>query len=404
MTSSYSTDIVIFGGGIAGLWLLNHLRNQGYQAILLETDKLGSGQTLASQGIIHGGLKYALSGTLSGAANIISDMPARWRSCLAGEAEIDLRGCRVLSEHYYMWSDSGFRSKLKTFLGSKSLSGRVTAVEKQDYPDFFKAATIEGTLYKLPDFVVDTNSLLEVLAEKQRDWIFRVNPGSYTFERDESGLINAIAINAIAINEWEKQFTLAAQKFIFSAGKGNQQLIDDANLEKPKSQLRPLNMVYVRGKDLPRVYVHCIGDSFSLIPKLTITSHCDAQGEMVWYLGGEIAETGVAKEPDAQIRSARKLLTTLFPWIDFGATEFHCFAIDRAEANVRNNSRPEDAYFIEESNVLVAWPTKLTLTPSLADNITEHFVSSGVVPSGTAREQSLSGVLEAAEIATSRWD
>ncbi len=148
MTSSYSTDIVIFGGGIAGLWVLNCLRNQGYQAILLETDKLGSGQTLASQGIIHGGLKYALNGALSGAANIISDMPARWRSCLAGEAEIDLRGCRVLSEHYYMWSNSGFRSKLKTFLGSKSLSGRVTAVEKQDYPDFFKAATVDGALYK----------------------------------------------------------------------------------------------------------------------------------------------------------------------------------------------------------------------------------------------------------------
>ena len=77
MTSSYSTDIVIFGGGIAGLWMLNCLRNQGYQAILLETDKLGSGQTLASQGIIHGGLKYALNGALGGAANIISDMPAR---------------------------------------------------------------------------------------------------------------------------------------------------------------------------------------------------------------------------------------------------------------------------------------------------------------------------------------
>ncbi|MFT7470335.1 MAG: hypothetical protein ACI8XU_000223 [Kiritimatiellia bacterium] len=399
MTSSYSTDIVIFGGGIAGLWMLNCLRNQGYQAILLETDKLGSGQTLASQGIIHGGLKYALNGALSGAANIISDMPARWRSCLAGEAEIDLRECRVLSEHYYMWSDSGFRSKLKTFLGSKSLSGRVSAVDKQDYPDFFKAATIEGTLYKLPDFVVDTNSLLEVLVEKQRDWIFHINPGSYRFERNESGLVNAISIS-----DSERQFTLEAKKFIFSAGKGNQQLIDDANLAEPKSQLRPLNMVYVKGKNLPLVFVHCIGDSFSLTPKLTITSHRDSKGEIVWYLGGEIAESGVGRDSDAQIHSSRELLTNLFPWINFEETEFHCFAIDRAEANVSNNYRPEDAYFIEESNVLVAWPTKLTLTPNLADNITEHFVSSGVVPSGTAREQSLSGVLEAAEIATSRWD
>ena len=163
-------------------------------------------------------------------------------------------------------------------------------------------------------------------------------------------------------------------------------------------------MVYLKGRDLPPVFVHCIGDSFSLTPKLTITSHSDARGEMVWYLGGEIAESGVGKDSKTQIYSARKVLTTLFPWINFEKTEFHCFAIDRAEANVNNNYRPEDAYFIEESNVLVAWPTKLTLTPNLADNITKHFISSGVVPTGTAREQSLIGVLEAAEIATSRWD
>jgi len=399
MTSSYSTDIVIFGGGIAGLWLLNQLRNQGYRAILLETDKLGSGQTLASQGIIHGGLKYALNGTLNGAANIISDMPARWRNCLSGEAEIDLRGCRVLSEHYYMWSDSGFRSKLKTFLGSKSLSGRVTAVDKQDYPDFFRAATVEGTLYKLPDFVVDTNSLLQVLAEKQRDSIFKVNIGDYAFERNESGLVNAVSFHGK-----NAHFTIEAQKFIFSAGKGNQQLIDDAGLQEPKSQLRPLNMVYVKGGNLPSVFVHCIGDSFSLTPKLTITTHIDAGGETVWYLGGEIAESGVGKQPDAQIKSARKLLVTLFPWLDFEATQFQSFPIDRAEANVRNNYRPEDAYFVEESNVLVAWPTKLTLTPNLADNITEHLAASGIVPSDTLAEKDLSTVLEPAEIATSRWD
>jgi hypothetical protein len=54
--------------------------------------------------------------------------------------------------------------------------------------------------------------------------------------------------------------------------------------------------------------------------------------------------------------------------------------------------------------VLVAWPTKLTLTPNLADNISEHFAASGVVPSTAASEQNLGDVLEAAEFATSRWD
>ena len=399
MTSSYSTDIVIFGGGIVGLWLLNRLRDEGYQAILLESEQLGCGQTLASQGIIHGGLKYALNGALSGAANVISDMPARWRACLAGESDMDLRGCRVLSEHYYMWSDSGFRSKLKTFLGSKSLSGRVSAVDEKQYPDFFKLATVEGTLYKLPDFVLDTASLLQVLADKQREHIFRLASESYSFERDDKN-----QVSAIAIADGEKEFSIEAQRFIFSAGKGNKQLINDAGLENAKSQLRPLNMVYVKGKNLPKVFVHCIGDSFSLTPKLTITSHEDVDGTTVWYLGGELAESGVAKDRESQIKAARSLLHNLFPWMDFEETEFNCFTIDRAEANINNNYRPEDAFCIEESNVFVAWPTKLTLTPNLADKIIERLSVSNLTPTPTANHRGLSDVLEAAEIATSRWD
>src|SRR5690606_33565589 len=96
-------DIVIFGGGIAGLWLLNRLRNAGYRALLLESGALGQGQSVASQGMIHGGMKYALGGALTGATAAIADMPEHWRRCIAGQGEVDLRGARILSDAYYLW-------------------------------------------------------------------------------------------------------------------------------------------------------------------------------------------------------------------------------------------------------------------------------------------------------------
>ena len=71
------TDIAILGGGIAGLWLLNLLAKRGYSVLLIEKEALGSGQTIASQGMIHGGIKYALGGFLSDASETISAMPAR---------------------------------------------------------------------------------------------------------------------------------------------------------------------------------------------------------------------------------------------------------------------------------------------------------------------------------------
>ena len=72
-------DVAILGGGIAGLWLLARLQAAGYSALLLENQALGAGQTLASQGIIHGGLKYALDLKLNTASDALADMPARWR-------------------------------------------------------------------------------------------------------------------------------------------------------------------------------------------------------------------------------------------------------------------------------------------------------------------------------------
>ena len=98
MNLSYSTNIVIFGGGIAGLWLLNRMQSEGYDSILFETKSLGGRQTLDSQGIIHGGLKYALRGSVGRDSKNIANMPNRWRQCLSGDGEIDLTDVSVLNE------------------------------------------------------------------------------------------------------------------------------------------------------------------------------------------------------------------------------------------------------------------------------------------------------------------
>ena len=89
------TDIAIVGGGITGLWLHSLLKSRGYQCLLFEKYKLGSGQKLAYPGMIHGGLKYNLDGITGTASKTISSMPAVWRACLSGDSEMDLSnvGC-----------------------------------------------------------------------------------------------------------------------------------------------------------------------------------------------------------------------------------------------------------------------------------------------------------------------
>ena len=97
MPSVISTDVLIVGAGVAGLWLNARLRRQGFSTVVVERESLGGGQSVKSQGIIHGGAKYALHGALTGASEAIADMPRRWREALAGDGELDLSAAYVLS-------------------------------------------------------------------------------------------------------------------------------------------------------------------------------------------------------------------------------------------------------------------------------------------------------------------
>ena len=404
MTPTYSTDIVIFGGGIAGLWLLNRLRNQGFDAILFESNQIGSGQTIASQGIIHGGLKYALNGALTGATEAIADMPSRWRNCLAGSGDVDLQGTAILSNHYYLWSASGIRSKLKTFLGSKSLRGKVNPLQNKEFSSLFRNSTVQGNLYELPDFVINTDSLLQVLARNQFDHLFKYEKDAIEFNRNQLGNIESVSIISNLPNSTSSEIQIEAQQFIFCAGGGNEKLISQANLKTPNTQRRPLKMVWIRNNDLPPAYVHCIGDSFSLTPRLTVTTHYNDENDVVWYLGGELAEKGVERSNEEQIQAAKNQTAESFPWVDFSNASWNCISIDRCEAKIENRFRPDDTCLIAEDNAIAVWPTKLTLTPSLADKIVEHLANNSIAARPTNDHSTLRQYFGEPKIAVPYWN
>jgi glycine/D-amino acid oxidase-like deaminating enzyme len=399
MTSSYSTDIVIFGGGIAGLWLLNRLKQQGYACVLLNKGPLGGGQTLCSQGIIHGGLKYALAGSLSTASQTIAEMPARWRQLLAGEAELDLTDVKVLSEHYYMWSGADMRSKLKTFLGSKSLRGRIDPVSEAEYPEFFRQATVKGRLYRLPDFVIDSQSLIQNLHAKTDDATFNSDGYDIHFERDDSGVVRSCRLHSP-----EQSLQLDAQRFLFTAGSGNEALLEASGCSRTKAQRRPLNMVYLTADSLPELFVHCIGSDFSLTPRLTVTSHRADDGRVTWYLGGELAESGVGLDDARQIQRARTELGSLFPWVDSSNAEWHCLPVDRAEASTASNARPDDAFFQQENHTLAIWPTKFTLAPALADRVVDFLDEQALQRNNAADLSPIRNLLPAAVPGVCPWN
>ncbi len=358
-------DVVIFGGGVAGLWLLNRLRQAGYQAVLLESDRLGAGQTRYAQGIIHGGTKYALTGKLTGSSEAIAAMPALWRACLEGKGELDLRAVKLLSTHQFMWSTESLTSRMAGFFASKLMHSRTRTVEGEARPEVLRDPAFRGQVYRLEEPVLDTASLVQALAEPHRHAIFRLPQGEgLELSRSESGW-------QVTLSEGERRVCFDAKRLIFAAGKGNAALLKRVGRDTPPMQLRPLNMVMLRGTggtSLPgELYAHCLGAS--ALPRITITTHYDSHGNRVWYMGGQIAEEGVGRDDAAQIAAAKKELHSLFPWLAFAEIQWGILPIDRAEPRMADGSRPDDVFTEEHDGVITAWPTKLALSPRLADKI-----------------------------------
>lgn len=363
MNSVMDLDVVIIGGGIAGLWLLARLRGLNYGAILIERQCLGAGQTLCSQGIIHGGSKYALQGRLGGAARAVGQMPSRWRRCLAGSGELDLSGVRMLADHQYLWTSRSLLSHLAGFFASHAMRSRMERVSAEAYPVPLRHPNFQGSVYRLDEPVLDTASLLQTLADRHRDALLLA---SVTIAPD-----GAVTLRGPS----RETLRLRARRTVLTAGPGNAALSDVA------MQSRPLHMVMLRGAALPPFYAHCLGHDDT--PRLTVTRHCDRGGRAVWYLGGRLAETGVKLDGERQIQEARRELAELLPWLDLSGTELATLRIDRSEARLPGGGRPDTHGVFQNGPVITAWPTKLALAPLLADEILLRLERDGIRPSGT---------------------
>lgn len=369
MSQALSTDILIVGGGIAGLWLNARLRRLGYATLLVENDRLGGGQSVKSQGIIHGGTKYALSGALTGSSEAIADMPRRWREALAGSGELDLTGVRLLSDAHYLWSPGTLAGNLTGFFASKAMRGRVDQVKGAELPPALQDAKFKGKVYRLAELVLDVPSLIARLAELSGDSLLageRIEP----LRKD--GELVGLSVDGREIR---------ARRIVLSAGQGNAELLATLGIEQPQQQLRPLHMVLVKAPTLKPLYAHCLGGGTK--PRITVTSHPATDGRWVWYLGGDLAEAdGVARDEAAQIAFAGRELSELLPWIDLSAAQWRTLRVDRAEPAQSGLVRPDNAFLSEQGRLLVGWPTKLALAPDFADRVIAALGHAGIPPSG----------------------
>jgi len=382
-------DVAVVGGGVAGLWIAQRLRADGRRCVVLERSALGDGQTIRSQGMIHGGLKYAFDGTFGTASQALAAMPSRWRASIEGRAVPDLRGVRVLAERCHLWSpNEGSLARFGALLASRFMRGRVKplAIDQRSAP--FDDRRFGGVVYELDELVLDTTSLLERLARSVD--VLRADVTPQCIERDSDGSVKAIRLSNVDV---------VATAFVFAAGAGNAALLAALDVPEVAMQRRPLHQVIVRSDRLPALFGHCLPALGGTEPRLTVTTHTAANGERVWYLGGQLANDGVECDAAEQIRRARDELAACVPWIDVGAARFATLCVDRAEPHRADGARPDDAFVARVGNALICWPTKLALAPDLGDRA----MAAVTMPSNRSDGAALAPGAPVA-VATAPWD
>lgn len=357
-SGTLSYDVIVIGGGIAGLWLAARLRRAGYNVILFEKDTLGGAQTLASQGMIHGGQKYNIGGAKSGPAAAIAQMPARWDAALEGRGEIDLSAVKILSDAQMMWAAGSALDGAALFAAAKVVNAQTEKMSPADAPDVFK--DMRGSMYRLPEKVVDAKSLVTALAALLEGRVFQ-------------GLAEAVSpAGTVVVNGQSYN----AKAVVFTAGAGNEDVFKMLNISQQQTQRRPLRQVIVSTLQ-DAVYGH--GVTTQPKPRVTITSHA-VKGGYVWYLGGGIAEKAADMDEDEAVSFAQKEMAAMFPHINWDDKTWHTHYIDRAEPFDAGGNIGDGPHIQRRGSIYAAWPMKMTFAPMMADMFMQHLQDGGIVP------------------------
>ena len=383
MADAKKADIVIFGAGIAGLWTFHRLKKRGYDVLLLEKDSIGCGQTIASQGIIHSGLKFVFAGKINKLAQSISAMPDIWREAMRGENEVDLTSAKMSAESQYLLIPKGLFGGLSKIVAKKALGKSVREVPKEDWPEDLKNAGFEGSAIFMGEPVLDIGTALRSLAEPYRDSIRKIT------EEEAASPFDFLEKNNIE-----------TQKIIFTSAASNQEIAEKSSHAKGlETQKRPLLMGFLKPAPFP-LFAHLVGKTDK--PVVTITTHKTQNGELVWYLGGGVAERSKDSAPEDVYSAAKQAFKTYLPDINLNKIEWATLPIDRVEGKSRTDSWMPDTPTIHHAGkTLYCWPTKLTFAPMLSDMLIKELEAGNITPSGEKTDWTF---LPPAEYTTTPWD
>lgn len=357
-------DIAIVGAGIAGLWTFNRLKRAGFDVLLLERDVVGGGQSLASQGIIHGGGKYPMVAQFSPSARRMRTMPGRWRRALDGQGDVDLSAANVNANAQLLMFSGDLKARVARLFALCALGDGVRKSPRREWPAALRDAGFQGAALALAEPVLEIGSVVRALAEPFGQAVRRIDPES-----------------SDAPVEFLRRFDIEPAAVIVTAAAGNAEVARRCGHEAEiRARHRPLLQGMLSPAPFP-LFAHFMAGSKK--PVATVTTHRRASGDLVWYFGGSVAERARDADPGETIDAARSAVSRYLPAVDVSGLRWSTVGVDRVEWNATARSEiPDEPVVRRVDTMLYCWPMKLAFAPLLSDKIVAELEALGVKPSG----------------------
>lgn len=358
----YYCDVIVFGGGICGVWIDAFLRAKGYSTYLLEQHAIGGEQTILSQGILHKGMKYLLRAEIPKIAKLLIESTKIWEKALAGKYLVDLKKTEIYSHKQLIWNEQSFLSSFFAKGSQKMFHSEIEKIANSDIPTWLTHHPKH--IFWLKEQVLNSHSMMKNFYENYKEHYYQ-----YTFHKQNFFVEKKE--NLVGLKLPKEKIILWTKKMILAAGKGNEMLANILQIPY-KAQLRPLRMLTVEHSNPLQIYGHCITTSSK--PLFTISSHQKKNGKMLWYLGGKIAEN-----KHTTFQEAGKILQKNIH-IDLQKANWNSILTDRVEPWQKTGLLPEKPFVKNYGSSVVCSPVKLAFAPLVALEVKKILEQSNILP------------------------
>jgi glycine/D-amino acid oxidase-like deaminating enzyme len=360
-------DVLIVGGGVQGLWLLNDLRREGYSALLLERRELGGEQTCHSHVYLHQGHLYAEVEL----AEHLKDVRALWEKWLTTHTVE-----RGVTPSYFGFQNRWQAQQKMNLWSDPRLALRFRGPDAVAPPPALAGGAVRAVL-ESPEVCLDGQGLVRQLVAGVAEHVSRIEE---VLAIRVNGPANAVEQVDVTL-PGGRPLTFRPRALVLAAGAGNQALLQLASGGDRRlwerlyaaQQLRKAHMLVVRG---PRDHLQPLTGVFH--PWGLFIVGRDLDGEAVWLISDHrsealsSAEDWLVYDEGWWLPQVLAALRALAPGAfgSPGRLRWGVYAAPKAEGRATGAIPHEER--IEQfrlTNLWAVWPTKLTLAPLVSQAV-----------------------------------